>query len=82
MKYDRHAKIWIIFHTRKKKWWNEDMGYDMDSYTNATPVSWQRLVDYRIIDINDPVQLPVVIMLAPGIAIQLADEPTTFIDLD
>lgn len=82
MKYDRNSEIWIIFNNQKQKWWGSAMGYDVDSYENATPVSWQKLVDSDLVDRDDPIKLPLIIMLDPRVAVNMASFPSNTIDLD
>lgn len=82
MKYDRHSEIWIIFHTSPRKWWVKSVGYKADSYQNATPVSWQKLIDGHLVDTDNPIKLPLIIMLHPRVAVKMAYAPSITIDLD
>lgn len=82
MKFDRNSEIWIVFNNKKQKWWDRFIGYDADSYQDATPVSWQKLVDASLVDTDNPIQLPLIIMLHPRIAVSLVSNPSITIDLD
>lgn len=82
MKYDRNSEIWIVFDNKTQKWWGDAMGYNVDSYENATPVSWQTLVDSDLVDRDNPIKLPLIIMLHPRVAATLVRMPSITIDLD
>lgn len=82
MKYDRTSEIWIIFNNQKQKWWDTLIGYDADSYQDATPVSWQMMVNVSLVDTDNPIQLPLIIMLHPRVAVSLVSDPSITIDLD
>ena len=82
MKYDRTSEIWIIFNNQKQKWWDRLIGYDADSYQNATPVSWQKLIDAEMVDTDNPIEIPLIIMLHPRVAVDMASFPRNTIELD